>query len=206
MAINSDYIGKMHHSKGPILDQDGSVSKYSYTSWDFVRNCSGAECPLVDNCVYWNDGNNQKLASCKVERTYIRNQMDVFIPLLEMSPDPFIIQAIGDHIIPLYHDLCKVQMEIAAWEDTLMYTDKSGKKNIVPLYKEKREIQATIWKVMRESGVIAFAKELGFFMPKMDAGGLPGVSQKRIKQKPGFGDGNYVDQMYKGKKEVIVED
>jgi len=204
MAINSDYIGRLNHSKGPVEAVDGVVSKYAYTSWDFVRQCTGEDCPLVKHCFFWNDGNNKKLASCKVERTYIRNQNDVFIPLMEMSPDPFIIQAIGDHIIPLYHDLCKVQMEIAAWECSLMYTDKSGKRNIIPLYKEKREIQTTIWKVMRESGVIAFAKELGFFMPKVSVGGLPGVSNKKLK--PGFGDGQYVDKMYASTKEPIVED
>ena len=200
MPIREDKIGRLTHSKGNVEDSD-----ITYSSFDFIRPCTEDDCMLSEHCIYFQSGSANKLSRCWVENKYIRNQMDVFAPLMTISPDPFIIQAIGDHIITLYHDLCKVSMEIAAWEYSIMYTDKSGKMNIVPLYKERREIIAMIWKVKRESGVIAFAKELGFFMPMVNAGVLPGISQKRIKKKEGFGDGDYVDQMYAGKSEPVIE-
>ena len=200
MPIAADKVGRLAHSKGQVEDSD-----ITYSSWDFIRPCTGEDCSLSEHCPYWKGGSANSLSRCQVQSKYIRNQMEVFTPILNLNPDPFIIQAIGDHIIPLYHDLCKVQMEIAAWEFELMYTDKSGKRNVIPLYKEKREIQSTIWKIMRESGIITFAKELGFFMPRVNAGSLPGISGKPKKQKEGFGDGDYVDQMYAGKNEPIIE-
>ena len=45
---------------------------------------------------------------------------------------------------------------------------------------------------MKKSGVIDYAKRAGYFMPG-GMGKLPGID----KQKDGYGDGRYVDGMYK---------
>ena len=189
MPIKQSLMGGIIHSKGLVETIEGKVS---FSSWDFIHNCNGKECPLWRVCTYYGDGTNQRLRRCRVQMQYMANQLRVFLPLIQRAPDPFIVQAIGDHILPLYHDLCKVLMEITAYEGSLMYTDKGGKKAVMPLLKEKREIIGIIWKVMKESGMIDYAKRAGYFMPG-GMGELPGIDR----QKDGYGDGRYVDDMYK---------
>lgn len=173
-----------------IRMQKGRVEGYTFTSLDYVGPCKGEDCPIADECNYWQ--NNSRIATCRVEANYLKAVHDTFMELVDKVPDPFMMQWVGSHFIKLYHQLIKMQMEEMAIRGRYTYEDKSGKKMIHPVFKEIREIIKSIRSEWKDSGMLELAKTYGFLGTMTDPS-----NAKRIAKggKLGVGDPGFYSRM-----------
>jgi len=159
MPIREKDLNTLKLKKGNLTEELGMVV------WDYVKPCTKEECIIANHCPYWQ--NNDRIFTCKVEATYLKSAMEPFQAMLEKSPDPFVMRWVGMHLIPLYHQLCKMEMyEIAVSDQSRVYADKAGKLSIHPVYREIREINREIFGLWKNANLLEFAKQSGFLSPK----------------------------------------
>lgn len=172
--------------------QKGRVEGYSFTSLDYVGPCKGEECPIADECIYWQ--NNSRIATCRVEGNYLRGVHETFMELVEKVPDPFVMQWVGSHMMKLYHQLIKMQLEEMAIKGRLTYQEKGGKMAIHPVFREIREIIRSIRSEWRDSGLYDIAREHGFLGALTDPANARRIA-KGGKVNPGAGDPGFYSRM-----------
>ena len=150
---------------------------------DYVRACRQEKCPLAKECSYFRE--NVRVGACQVELRFIKRITESFQMILEKDPDPFIMQWVGLHVIPLYHDLVKFRMEEMAITGNKTVADKSGKLSVHPIYREIRDTIKAIRSEWKDSGLMEFAKKHGFLGVGLQ---LKGVSEPLELQEgqPGF--------------------
>jgi hypothetical protein len=112
---------------------------------------------------------------------------------MELVPDPFIMQWIGSHMIKLYHQLIKMQIEEMSIRGRISYMEKTGKISIHPVFKEQRDIIKAIRSEWKDSGLQELAKQHGFLGVALD----PKAAKKIASGKPGAGDPGFYDCLKK---------
>jgi hypothetical protein len=149
---------------------DGRIA---VTLWDKVRSCVGDECKLFKECPYFQDTekinsmikkkeNGEKLGACRVEQKYLFHNLKPFLELLKKVPDEFVVQIIGMHLVPLYHDLIQLKMEKATLR-SVSYVDAKGTRRINPVFDQLLKTHTEIMKTWKTSGLLDVARDAGFF-------------------------------------------
>ena len=149
MPIDQKRIGEFPISKG-------KVSGYSFKSFDYIAPCKKDECPIKDICPHAKQG------VCNFEREWLHAAFEPFSELIKKTPDRFLMQIVGQHLMPLYRQLVRMQkVELAVKHEVV--EDCKGMKKIHPVFKELRDITDAIFKVWKNSGLFEVAKQAGFF-------------------------------------------
>jgi hypothetical protein len=149
MPIEKKKIGEFQISKG-------KAHGFKFKAFDYVPPCKKDKCPIKDICPY------DKKGACTFEREWLYASFEPFKELIKATPNKFLMQVIGQHLMPLYRQLVRMQkLELAVKYEVV--EDNKGSKKIHPVFKELRDITETIFKVWKNSGLLEAAKEAGFF-------------------------------------------
>lgn len=165
-------INRLYLAKLPICK--GRIGQTQVLLWDYVGPCSGDKCPVSKDCPY---GREHR---CGLERYFLGAVLKPFFELAykyENSPDPFVMQWIGIHIIPLYRILARL------YKEELMLERPVVGKKVHPIYGEIRTTIEAIRKEWNQSGLVDLAKGFGYLK------GVPSPGKKykgvgRPKEKP----------------------
>lgn len=187
MPVNPSKVGELTLHKGFINDIQINL-------WDKVRQCTGSNCPYASMCPYERstfDPADLKAKStvCLIEQKYLTINLAPFMTLLERVNDPFIMQWVGMHLIPLYYDLCQLKMEKLLIQE-IEYEDAGGRKRIHPIFEEIRRTHSEIFRIWRTTGLQRIAENAGFFK---DGGSVIPVKDPEL-----HGDGAEYDAMASG--------
>jgi hypothetical protein len=147
----------------------GKIGKLQIKIWDKVRSCDGESCELYDDCPYFRTDEQKfratqtnKLGACKVEQRYLYSILSPFLDLLQKVPDPFVMQWVGMHIVPMYHDLVQLKMEKAKLRNVVYY-DSKGVKRVHPIYDQLLRTHKEILGAWKTTGLAKIASDAGFF-------------------------------------------
>lgn len=151
----------------------GRIGGLPVKIWDKVRPCIGEACELFLDCPYFQTEEKKlkaresardktELGVCRVEQKYLLSILTPFLSLLSKVPDPFVMQWVGMHLIPLYHDLVQLKMEKAKLGN-LTYFDSKGVKRIHPVYDQLLKTHKEILTVWRTTGLLKIAQDAGYF-------------------------------------------
>jgi len=158
MAVNKNQITNFKMGRG-------TIGEFSFAAWDFVSDCKGGECDLFKVCEYAKEyvsaGIEKQRRKCGVEAYYIRRVSHPFFEIVQNLKDPFIMQWVGFHIVPLYHHLVKFKKVERSLENPMMMTVR-GDSVIHPVYREIRNTIAAIRKEWKNSGLMQIAKDEGY--------------------------------------------
>ncbi len=154
----------------------GKIGDTLINIWDKVKDCTGPECGLYKKCPYFKKKDKiaiaekrikegKSLGICRVEQKYMHYNIQPFLGLLQKIPDDFVVQTVGMHLIPLYHDLVQLKMEKARIS-SVTYSDSKGTIRIHPVYDQLLKTHKAIMETWRNSGLQTLAKEVGFFTKK----------------------------------------
>lgn len=176
---------------GSLSIARGFVGDCQLNIWDKVKGCAGVECKFARLCPYQRStrpGKRFAPEACLVEQKYLSANLSSMLLLLQKVNDPFIMQWVGMHLIPLYLDLVQLKMEKLLVED-IVYDDNKGQKRVHPIFEEIRRTHREIFAVWRTTGLQRIAAKAGFFK----AGGeiIP-------KADPDMGDGDSYELMMGG--------
>jgi hypothetical protein len=172
---NNDSNPKSNINPAQLYDMKvpkGKIGGLTVNIWDKVRNCTGLKCELFSQCPYMqNEAKIEKIKEnrgdygvCRIEQKYLHAIMKPFWALLEKVPDEFVMQHVGMHLIPLYHDLVQLKMEKAKLKE-ITYTDSKGTKRIHPVYDQLLKTHKEIHATLKSSGLLELAKKVGFMKP-----------------------------------------
>lgn len=155
-----------------LIVPKGHIGTMQVKLWDKVRECRGTKCPLLSSCPYFRLRSLEKLkrmeeeglplGQCRVEQKYLYHIEQPLLKLAQMAKDEFVMQLIGMHLVPLYHDLCLLKMKKAELKE-IEYSDSKGTKRIHPVFDQIEKTHAAILKTWKGSGLQDIAKECGFF-------------------------------------------
>ena len=154
--------------------------------WDYVERCRNKKCPISDKCTYGRTG------KCMVQVKYLNA---VFAPLqeiIETVGDPIMMQMIGLHLVPLYHQLVKMKMVEMTVKDPVLDDAKGGKRTH-PVYKEMRDIMKSIMMHWKDSGLLNLIKSMGYLGGHLKTPNFNGIVE-------GGKEPGYYEQMSKGAK------
>ena len=148
----------------------GVIGGHRFAVWDFVGKCQGDECIIHDVCSYKdvNPGTERPTKKCGVERYYMGVVFKPFGELVEKVKDPFIMQWVGLHIIPLYHQLIKLK-KFERSLDSPMDTTIKGDVRAHPVLKEIRTVIAAIRAEWKSSGMMEIARDEGYMSDSLPA-------------------------------------
>ena len=136
--------------------------------WDKLRKCNGIDCRFASICPHrCAKIIPQPGAVCLVESHYITANLDPMLKLIDRSKDPFVMQWIGMHLVPLYLDLVQLKLEKLLLEE-IVYKDGKGQIRVHPIFDEIRKTHREIFTVWKTSGLRAIADSCGFFKPPVD--------------------------------------
>jgi hypothetical protein len=169
----------------------GVIGGFRFAVWDYVAPCQGKKCILHNHCTYKDPtaGIKGKHArKCGIERYYMGVVLKPFFELAEKLRDPFIMQWIGLHMVPLYGHLIKLKKYERSLGSPMEVTLK-GDCRVNPVYREIRNVIVAIRKEWKYSGLVQAAKDEGYLgaMPHP----LGNMSDDDID-----GDPNYHDNLY----------
>ncbi|MFZ3046507.1 MAG: hypothetical protein WA151_11375 [Desulfatirhabdiaceae bacterium] len=187
MPLNKPFIGEFQIQKGNL---EGGLQ---VNLWDAVRTCKGTECRLAYKCKYAESKRELRDVEhlpCRIERKYLVQVLDPFLQLIDIVKDPFLMNWVGMHLIPMYVDLCQLKMEKLK-VDNITYTDKKGEKKIDPIYDEVRKAHREILSACKTMGIYDLAKKAGF----LKLGGRGSVMDPELQMD---GDGDAYEEMAKG--------
>ncbi len=158
----------------------GNIGNMLVTVWDNCSECTGDKCRLYAKCPYYQDKikvkrmlrlqkEGKSLGQCRVEQKFLHYTLKPFWPLLQKVPDDFVMQIVGLHLIPLYHDLVQLLMKKASLKpNQLAYLDAKGIARMHPVYDQLEKTHKAIISTWKSSGLQAIAKEAGFLQPPVD--------------------------------------
>lgn len=131
---------------------------------------------------------------CLLEKKYMTAVTKPFIDLIGLINDPFVVQWVGMHLVPLYHDLVVLKMEKLRIldGDQISYEDDKGTKKIHPIFDELRKAHAEIFKAWKTTGLLKIAANVGYFQTNR----IPTVGDGADTEFEG--DGNFVDELSGG--------
>jgi len=126
--MKSKAIGSMVIPKGTA--HEGEVKLFS---WDAVQNCMNDRCPAYEECPYKKDDQGK----CEVQLVYLKSLTSMIMRNFPEASEAKLFR-IGMHLIPLYKQLSKLQIEELGVHRIVTVTDR-GNRAMNPLYKEIRE-------------------------------------------------------------------
>lgn len=163
-------IDELIHEYSPDTEFEAEISTAEMTKqlkvWEHCSKCHGKACQyaLRGLCPYRKSKEENPPGECFVERSFLRINLEALWPLIKKTNyDPIIMQMIGMHLIPLYVDLCKLNMEKLMIERTFYRV--MGKVMVHPVFREIRETHKSITNVWRSMGLVTVAKQAGMMMP-----------------------------------------
>jgi hypothetical protein len=172
----------MHLSQ--LAMNKGTIGGAEIIMWDFVANCNMEECVIFKLCGYTKNPKKK----CGLERRYISGVIRPFFDLArkisrkKVTPDPFMMQWIGLHVLPLYSQLAKLCKEEAALSD--VYKDGRKNKTIHPIYAEIRSVIFAIRKEWSGGGLLQIAQAHGYLSEiELEQGGAGKRSGRPAKKK-----------------------
>lgn len=177
----------------------GVIGGYRFAVWDFVGKCQGDDCILHKVCTYKDGkvgGKDPRAKKCSVERYYMGVVFKPFSELIEKTKDPFLMQWVGLHIIPLYHQLIKLK-KIERSLDSPMDTTIKGDVRAHPVLGEIRKVIAAIRAEWKSSGLMEIARDEGYMGASLPA---PLDDIEDIE-----GDSDYHDSLYTDTEEEDEE-
>ena len=124
-------FGTMHPLKGPVAgsEEKGRIVIYS---WDYVDVCMWEQCKAHDKCVFYIKRTEPTGGQCKVMHWFLKGVAVTFFNGQQTGID---VWRVGMHLMPLYRVYCKLLIAEVA-DPIAIYTDKQGRKQINPLYKQ----------------------------------------------------------------------
>ena len=179
---DDDFSKKISPQLYDMRVSKGTIDGLNINLWDKVRECIGTECALYTKCPYFLTDNKKALAesgaplgNCRVEQKYLHQIFKPFFELIRKVPDEFVVQTIGMHLVPLYHDLVQLKMLKASLK-SIAYTDSKGTIRIHPVIDQLEKTHKTIMTVWRQSNLQKVAEAVGFMSPpKVGFSGNPAV-------------------------------
>jgi hypothetical protein len=169
---NGDLKSGIFH--GQLYDLRVAKGKFggiAVNIWDKVRDCTGEKCELFSSCPYMQSEAKLKrieagdnLGVCRIEQKYLYAILKPYWELLNKVPDEFVMQQVGMHLIPLYHDLVQLKMEKAKLK-AITYADSKGTKRIHPVFDQLIKTHEAITRIWKNSGLLKLAQEVGFMQP-----------------------------------------
>ncbi len=182
MAIDKNQLTNFNVGKGVI-------GGHRFAVWDFVGPCQGDKCIIHDVCSYKDakSTSDRPTKKCGVERYYMGVVFKPFFGLVEKTKDPFVMQWVGLHIIPMYHQLIKLKKVERSLKSPMDTTIK-GDVRVHPVLKEIRSVIAAIRAEWKASGLMEVARDEGY-LGSMPAPLGDGVAELE-------GDGSYHDSLY----------
>lgn len=192
------FPGKFYDMRVP----KGNIGNVVIAIWDQVRACPGDECNLYSRCPYFYGKDLETvrrkkekgtLGLCRVEQKFLHHNLKPFWELLKKAPDEFVMQAIGMHLIPLYHDLVQLLMEKASLK-RVTYSDSKGQLRVHPVYDQLEKTHKAIMQTMKSSGLHDLAKEVGY----LKSGGL--APTRSVEDMLRVGNSEEYEQMSTGLK------
>ena len=169
----------------------GIVGGHRFAVWDYIGPCQGDECVIHDVCTYKDakPTSDRQTKKCGIERYYMSVVFKPFADLVDKLKDPFVMQWVGLHIIPLYHQLIKLKKFERSLASPIDISSK-GDARIHPVLKEIRAVISAIRTEWRMSGLMEAAKDEGYlsgsFPEPLDTTDLEGDA--------GYHDSLYVDE------------
>ena len=142
--------------------------------WNSVPVCSPTDCACVNMC-----GRSEEGEPCTVVKAYISNAIDVMVDTFRNKLTPELSFKLGQHLIPLYSQLCKLKMAEFERGDVLVPGSAPGSTIINPLFSEIRKCISAIeksWKALgvdieKKSNVSSFNQRSNYDV--IESGGLP---------------------------------
>jgi len=108
---------------------------------DMVPDCRVRRCKLFMKC------NEDKVEGqpCGLQVKYLLRVTQPFVDAMRFYPDPMFANVFCTQILPMYHQLCLLQMESVVLEDTV-YQTRTGMVMVHPVFKEIRQVTTRIEK------------------------------------------------------------
>ncbi len=139
---------------GGLKTTKGNWDGKQVMTWDSIPKCREDDCPSFDDC-YLPKSNHPQHTRCLVMSNYLRGVYSIMVHNYDLSePD---LMRVGMHLIPLYKNLCRLQIEEHGLRD-LMRTNKAGSITVHPLYDAIRNHILTIDRLWAQ---MAFDKKYG---------------------------------------------
>jgi len=156
MPVDKNQLTKFNIGKGV-------VGGHRFAVWDYIGKCQGDECVIHDVCSYKDakPTSDRQTKKCGIERYYMGVVFKPFGELVEKTKDPFIMQWIGLHIIPLYHQLIKLKKFERSLKSPMDVSSK-GDVRAHPVLKEIRTVISAIRTEWRMSGLMEIVKDEGY--------------------------------------------
>lgn len=114
--------------------------------FDAVQRCRAEACPIHDACPYAKSGN------CNVIMKYLDAVRDSILDEIEDRMTQGLLNKISLHLVPLFHQLIKLQIEAYAVVDPI-YRTAQGQYKVHPIFKEIRSIINAIESTQRSMGM-----------------------------------------------------
>jgi hypothetical protein len=137
--------GKLVVSKGNF-GGDREMKQYMF---DACPNCRVDECPAADICDY--ETTKENGTKCEFMKKYIGSIVDTIMRNMVVESE-FQLYRIGMHLVPLYKNLCRLQIEEMGVRRVVQLTPK-GSWQIHPIYNEIRQHISMIEKTWRSIGI-----------------------------------------------------
>jgi hypothetical protein len=155
--VNSEKIGEMDIQKGNVRE---GVTLFS---WDIVQSCQ-SNCPVYNRCQF------EKGGKCLVQVDYLKAFYQTIFSTYQFL-DEVMTFKLGVQIVPLYMQLCRLQLLEMSITSVMVPTPQGEK--IHPVYKEIRETLKTIhimWKDLELAFTFNYKPNLGDDVNKSETG------------------------------------
>ncbi len=149
--------------------------------FDAIQHCRTTDCPIYDKCPYPKD----PMTRCMVEMTYLKAIRTSIWKDVGAKMTQALLNKIGLHLLPLYHQLIRLQMYAYSIAD-VAYLTARGQIKINPVFKEIRDCIRTIESTQKSMGMAP--EFLHAMLPEEER--LMGLK----KANPDFGDSDYMDR------------
>ena len=131
-----------------LLQMRGLEKELKIIMFDAVQNCRTTECPIYDKCPYTKD----PMVRCSVETTYLKAIRESLWEDVGIKMTQDLLNKIGLHLIPLYHQLIRLQIYAYSITDVHYFTPR-GQLRINPVFKEIRDTIRTIESTQKSMGM-----------------------------------------------------
>jgi hypothetical protein len=154
-----------------------------YIAVDAVQQCQEEGCPVFSMCPYEKD----RAVRCAVEMKYIEAVIKSITDMIRTDTNQLVLNKITLHLLPLFQQLVRFQIEAYAVRRTV-YTTVQGQYKVHPIFKEIRETIKAIEGTQKSLGID------GEYIQALEMGrtGLRTIGQET--QKKGYAETDFRDR------------
>ena len=135
-------------TKGNLSVRNGIQEDLHYIAVDAVQLCRENNCPVHRECPYIKDSR----AKCAVEKKYLEAVVSGIISMIREDMTQLVLNKITLHLLPLFQQLVRFQIEAYAVTDVVYTTDR-GQVRTHPIFKEIRETIKAIELTQKSLGI-----------------------------------------------------